>query len=233
MKKSLLISFLFLFGCINATFTQLDTKYHGTYFRDDLSSSLTIYSLDESGEGCFFVDYESYKDLENYQVFSGFGNCDDSEGIKAEFFITEFNGTIQARFEDSDEESLLMYVQFPNEKDEVLYVYSGHFDDGFGEEEQTESETYFEREDGASLFLFDNNGLIGFKLSDSSACPDNTLSGIFSVEDEEMAILYLEQDGCEIRVLGTENGVQITESNCKKLHKKCSSWEGFYLYKLR
>jgi hypothetical protein len=216
---------------IQVVYSQLDPMYHGTYFSEDLTSSFTLYALDETSEHCFFVDYEEYQDLEKYVNYSGNGHCDDSEGMKAEFYFMEFKGTIYARFEHADEGSLLMYVKRPGSTDEKLYIHAGHMDDLYEEEVSMADEIIFSREDGATFLLFDSEGQIGFTLTGNPNCEPNTITGLLMPEDEEMTVLNFEQDGCKIQVLGTENGVQITEANCAKFHEKCSAWEGFYRIK--
>jgi hypothetical protein len=210
---------------------QLDPQYHGTYFSEDLTSSFTLYSLDETSEHCFFVDYEEYEDLEKFVSYSGNGHCDDSEGMKAEFYFEEFKGTVYARFEHTEEGSLLMYVRRPGATEEKLYIHSGQMDDLYEEEVSISTEILFEREDGASLLLYDDSGQIAFILKRNPNCSPNEIAGILLAEDEAMTVLTFEKEGCQIRILGTEDGVQITESNCAKFHKKCSPWEGFYKFR--
>lgn len=226
MGKIILITvFSVLIQFVNA---QLDLIYHGTYFSEDLTSSFTLYSLDETSEHCFFVDYEEYQDLEKFISYSGNGHCDDSEGMKAEFYFEEFKGTVYARFEHTEEGSLLMYVRRPGSTEEKLYIHAGHMDDVYDEELSLTDEFLFEREDGASFLLFDQEGQIGFTLTGNPNCEGNTITGILIPEDTEMTVLSAIIDGCKIKVLSSDNGVQINEENCAKFHKKCSPWEGFY-----
>lgn len=222
---------LFVLGVLQFAQSQLDPQYHGTYFSEDLTSSFTLYSLDETSEHCFFVDFEEYVDLEKFITYSGNGHCDDSEGMKAEFYFEEFKGTVYARFEHTEEGSLLMYVRRPGSTEEQLYIHAGHMDDVYAEGVSLSDEFLFEREDGATFLLFDQEGQIGFTLTGNPNCEPNTLTGILIPEDEEMTVLSATIDGCQIKVLSSESGVQINEDNCSKFHKKCSPWEGFYKFK--
>lgn len=225
-----LIVFVFV-SSLQMLYAQLDPQYHGTYFNEDLSSSFTIYSLDETSEHCFFVDYEEYVDLDQYVLYSGTGHCDDSEGMKAEFYIDEFKGTVYARLEKDADGELIMFVRFPNSTDEKMFIFAGHMDDVYDEELSLTDEFLFEREDGATFLLFDESGQIAFTLTGNPNCVPNTITGILLPEDEEMTILSTTIEGCTIRVLSSEKGVQINEENCSKFHKKCAPWEGFYLFK--
>lgn len=229
MTKFLLLG-LYI-GFVQLLVAQLDPEYHGTYFSEDLSSSFTLYSLDETSEHCFFVDYEEYVDHEKYALYSGNGHCDDSGGMKAEFYFEEFKGTVYSRFEKDEDNSLLMYVRFPSTQEEQLYIYSGHMDDVYEEELSLTDEFLFEREDGATFLLFDQEGQIGFTLTGNPNCEPNSITGILQAEDEAMTVLSATIDGCYIQVLSSDSGVQINEENCSKFHKKCSPWEGFYKFK--
>lgn len=229
MKKKFLIA-LFS-GLLNFTYSQLDPMYHGTYFKEDLTSSFTLYSLDESSEHCFFVDFEEYLDLDRYNIISGNGHCDDSQGMKAEFYFEEYQGTVYARFEKDEEDAILMYVKFPNSEVEELFIFSGQFDDLYEEEVSLTDEVYLQKEDGSSLVLFDQDGLLGFTLTGNPNCTPNTITGILLPEDDEMTIFNAEIEGCKIQVQSSDQGLQVKESNCSKFHKKCAPWEGFYIYK--
>ena len=84
MKYLVLIGFFFSWSL---TFSQLDSKYLGEYITDDISEVITLYTLDEMDEHCFFVEYSMYDDEENLiKSLEGYGHCDDTEGMKA-FFI--------------------------------------------------------------------------------------------------------------------------------------------------
>jgi len=233
MKYLVLIA---LFFCYNFTFSQLDSKYLGEYISDDVSEVLTLYTLDEMDEHCFFVEYLQYDENENViQELSGYGHCDDSEGMKALFYFEEYKEPLIALMTSDEFGDIEMEIQFPNRTGTTIFFLIGSMDAEYGDDMyETPSEVTFIRDDQAQIILFDDNNQIGFRLigAISTLCPVNDYSGVLMPIDEAMKILeYSDGKGCKMKIELAEIGVTITESNCSKLHaKSCTSWNGLYKF---
>lgn len=233
MKFLVLIGFFF---SLNLAFSQLDSKYLGEYITDDISEVLTLYTMDEMDEHCFFVEYALYDEEENLvKSLEGYGHCDDSEGMKAFFYFDEFKEPLVALLTTDEFGDIEMDVQFPDRSGttnfyQILNTDAEYEDDMY----ETPSEVTFIRDDQAQLILFDDNRQIGFRIigAKSTDCLVNDYVGVLLPIDEEMKILeYSDGKGCVMKMQIAEVGVTVTETNCSKLHaKSCSSWNGLYKF---
>ena len=112
MKYFVLIGFLF---SLSVSFSQLDLKYFGEYVSNDFTESFTIYSMDEMDEHCFFVDYVKFDENDELvKNLSGYGHCDDSEGMKAFFYFDEYKEPIVALLTANEFGEIEMELQFPD-----------------------------------------------------------------------------------------------------------------------
>jgi hypothetical protein len=234
MKYFVLIGFLF---SLSVSFSQLDLKYFGEYVSNDFTESFTIYSMDEMDEHCFFVDYVQFDENDELvKNLSGYGHCDDSEGMKAFFYFDEYKEPIVALLTANEFGEIEMELQFPDRVGvSNFFLVSGEDVEMYGDElEDAPSEVIFIRDDEAQLILFDDNNQIGFRIigAKSSDCLENDYVGVLLPIDEEMQILeYSDGKGCKMKMQLAEVGVTVTESNCSKLHEKsCSSWNGLYKF---
>ena len=234
MKFHVLIGFLLSFS---VAFSQLDSKYFGEYVSNDFTESFTIYSIDEMDEHCFFVDYVQFDEKDELvKNLSGYGHCDDSEGMKAFFYFDEYKEAILALLTANEFGEIEMEVQFPDRIGvSTFFLVTGEDVEMYGDEmDDTPSEVTFIRDDQAELILFDDNNQIGFRIvgATSSSCVANEFVGVLMPVDEEMQILeYSDGKGCVMKMQLAEAGVTVTEANCTKLHaKSCSSWNGLYKF---
>lgn len=231
-----LVLLLVVFFSVNLSFAQLDSKYLGEYITDDVSEVITLYTLDEMDEHCFFVEYTLYDEDDNIiKSLEGYGHCDDSEGMKAFFYFDEYKLPLTAFLTTSEFGDIEMDVQFPERAGSTnFFLISGDDTEFQDDMYETPSEVTFIRDDQAQIILFDDNNQIGFRMigSTSATCLTNDFVGVLMPVDEAMQILeYSDGKGCKIKVELAEIGVTVTETNCTVLHgKSCSSWNGLYKF---
>ena len=217
------------------SFTQLEAEYYGTYINEDADQVFTIYSVDEVGEHCFLVDYQMYHEGELIVEDFGNGHCDDSDGVKALFYFERFTTPCKVSFFHDEEGNVIMDVLFPDNQNTIRFYLDEDLSE-FIEEEGMEGyeseEIIFRRKDDATLILFDFEGQIGFTLNGvaSEFCQNTEVGGILLPLDETMTVLrFTDEEGCEIKMTTTEEGILIEDKNCESYRdKSCANWTGMY-----
>lgn len=206
------------------SFSQFDSFYYGSYSDEDYTMTYVVYGLDEGMESCFLVDYLEYMDEEYPLSFPGTGYCDSETG---EFLITLDTDAPEeprkAVFGMDEYNFKTLTVTLNNGTSTTFYEVS---------EAESSEEFYFMREDGSELELYMKGEKLGFTIFGwtEGYCEYNELSGYLMPMNEELTVFAYEDDnGCRIEFLFTSSYVEISETNCDKLHMApCTDWNGIY-----
>lgn len=218
------LAFFILFQSANA---QLDPLYFGTYIDDEMTSSYTIYTMDEVTEDCFIVEYEKYENFQTVFGSSGYGHCDGENG-HMEIRMDSDPIPIEVSFELDDSGFKFMTVYY---KDSTAAVFK-EFTEDISEIEQEYEEFYYSREDGAELLIFADGEGLGFTIFGLlvGTCETNEISGELTAANEERSLFtFQDKEGCKIEFQISDGIIRIIEEKCDKYRdSNCKDWNGEY-----
>lgn len=225
MKK--ISSFFALFFLLTSANAQLDPFFFGTYIDDGMTSSYTIYTMDEVTEDCFIVEFEKYENFQTVFGSSGYGHCDGENG-HMEIRMETDPTPLEVSFELDDSGFKFMTVYY---NDSTIGVFK-EFTEDISEIEQEYEEFYYSREDGAELLLFADGEGLGFTIFGllEGSCEMNEISGELNAANEERTVFtFQDEKGCKIEFQISDGIIRIIEDKCDKYRdSNCTNWNGEY-----
>lgn len=210
-------------GTVANSFAQLPPEFAGTYLSDDFS---TVFSLeqDKSGDSDFIFNLE-FNSENGTMSFSGNGRVLNNEGIEISIEKNRYRGFIEL----DDFGFLNLYLDFPNEKGRMHLIHSSN-NENYNESTFLDAQIFL-NEKGAELDIFDNHGVIGFRIisSNDDPCGVSEISGFMTPVDGDLSVLnFNTEDGCSIEFLSSEKGIFINQSAC--VEPNCEDFSGMFFH---
>ncbi|MES2800605.1 MAG: hypothetical protein V4638_11355 [Bacteroidota bacterium] len=204
-------------------FGQLSEQYMGAYVSDDFSTTVE-FSRDDLQKNDFLVVLETTKATEDVLSIAGTGQVLENDEIVLLLNKVKYTG-----FLEIDDFGLInLTLNYPSEKNRTHFSFQSTADN-YNESLLLEAQVFFS-EKGAELDIFDNYGVLGFRIltSDNDPCGVQEISGFMNPTDDELSAFYfVDENGCEIEFLSTTKGIYIEQTNCHQAGK-CENFTGMY-----